>query len=435
MRQLIELNISAEAQKAGTSESFRVGVRNAKGEEPAEIALYGEIGNPFEAADAGSVGQFLRQNKGRDVNVRINSMGGLAYDGITIHNALVNHDGKVTTIIEGMAGSAASIIAMAGSPVQMYENAHLFIHRALMMAIGNVDAMEEAQTWLQKVDDAIARTYKAKTSKALDKIHEMMRGKLDGTMFTAKEAVEQRFADQIISLKTGQATAAVPNFRPEAETRLHSVEAARAARIRSRRELFVPSGVAASAPVPRLPKAAGGPMYDVGDMVQVMEDGAPVGSGEIRSAMLGYMYGVMQADGTMLEDCCEDDLMPMGEEMARARGIVNTVPQNPPGGNGTGVDGTWNKLALQDFTDQSWTALSDTERTRIGKYFAWYPNLTDFGNLHLGHHYPPNHANAGKPSLAGVRNALARLNQVQGMSAQDRDRAQAHLQAHLANQE
>lgn len=261
MRSLIDINLSAEAQKAGTSDSFKVGVKNAKDDEAAEIVLYGEIGNPWEAADARSVGEFLRGNRGKDVNVRINSMGGLAYDGITIHNALLAHDGKVTTIVEGMAGSAASIIAMAGDPVQMYENAHLFIHRALLIAIGNRDSMEEAMTWLDKVDDAIARTYKAKTGKALDKIHELMRGKVDGTMFTAREAVAMKFADQIVSLKDGTAKASLSdtmqelrdsasktaatlaelNLRPEAESRLRFVESARAERIRSRRELFVPA--------------------------------------------------------------------------------------------------------------------------------------------------------------------------------------------------
>lgn len=209
MRQYIDVTLSAEAQKAASSEAFAVGVKNAKGDDPAEIALYGEIGNPWDIADARSVSAFLRENKGKAVNVRINSMGGLAYDGITIHNALVAHDGPVTTIIEGMAGSAASIIAVGGDPVQIYENAHLFIHRAQMVAIGNVDAMNEAIAWLNKVDDAIARTYKAKTGKAFDKIMAMMRGSMDGTVMTAKEAVELKFADQVISLKTGAAKNAI----------------------------------------------------------------------------------------------------------------------------------------------------------------------------------------------------------------------------------
>lgn len=245
MRNLIDVTLSSEAQKAASSESFIVGLKNAKDDEPAEIALYGEIGNPWEASDARSVSAFLRENKGRPVNVRINSMGGLAYDGITIHNALVAHDGDVTTIIEGMAGSAASIIAMAGSPVQIYENAHLFIHRAQMIAIGNADAMQEAIAWLGKVDDAIIRTYKAKTGKAYDKIAEMMRGKLDGTVMTAREAVDMKFADQVVSLKTGTAKNDVAGIaetlRAEGERRLVSIEAARAERIRSRRAFFAPS--------------------------------------------------------------------------------------------------------------------------------------------------------------------------------------------------
>lgn len=243
MRSLIDISLSAEAQAAGMSEAFKVGVKNAKGDEPAEMCLYGTIGDPWEQCDARSVGQFLRDNKGRDVVVRINSMGGLAYDGIVVFNSLRAHDGKVTTVIEGMAGSAASVIAMAGEPVRMYENAHLFIHRALLMAVGNISVMEEAATWLSKVDDAIARTYKSKTGRALDKLHEMMRGKVDGTMMTAKEAVDMKFADEIISLKTGEAKTKndAPDFAGEIQARVQHVEALRAERIRSRRELFTPA--------------------------------------------------------------------------------------------------------------------------------------------------------------------------------------------------
>lgn len=245
-RQLIEIFLSAKAQEAASQKSFRVGVRNAKGDEPAELVLYGEIGDAWQAMDAGSVGQFLKANKGKAVNVRINSPGGLAYDGITIHNALLRHDGKVTTIIEGMAGSAASIVAMSGNPVQMYENASLFIHRASVVAIGNSDVMDEAKGWLDKIDDAIARTYKAKTGKSMDKITAQMKGKVDGTVFTAAEALKDRYVDEVLSLKQGEKAKAVtrsnPNaLREEAEQRLQNIEVARAERIRSRRELFVPA--------------------------------------------------------------------------------------------------------------------------------------------------------------------------------------------------
>lgn len=246
MRELIQVNLSAEGQKAASSETFRVGFKNAKEDEPAELAIYGEIGNEYEQSDARSVGAFLRANKGKPVTVRLNSPGGLAYDGITIHNALLAHDMPVKCVVEGMAASAASIIAMAGNPLQMYENAQLMIHRASVIAIGNRDTMADAIDWLDRIDDSIARTYKAKTGIALEKIKSMMRGKMDGTVFTAREAKEAGFIDEVLTLKNDKPPCPMgPNtaLRQEAEARLRHVEGARLSRIRSRRELFTPAGM------------------------------------------------------------------------------------------------------------------------------------------------------------------------------------------------
>ncbi len=354
MRQLIDINLSTEAQNAASSQAFRVGVKNAKGDEPAELAIYGEIGNEYEQSDARSVGAFLRANKGCPITVRLNSPGGLAYDGITIHNALLAHDGPVKCVVEGLAASAASVIAMAGQPLQMYENAQLMIHRASVIAIGNRDMMSDAIDWLDKIDESIARTYRAKTGKALDKIMTLMKGKVDGTIFTAREAKEAGFCDEVLTLKNGKESASAGSeFRSEAEDRLRYVESARLQRIRSRRDFF--------------PSLA--------------------------------------------------------------------VPENPPNGHGTGVAGEWSKLREEDFSDKGWGSMSDGDRSHASKYFAYYSNLTDFGNLHLGHHFPPNHASSGRPSLDGVRSALSRLDQVEGMSAQDRERAKAHLDAHMPKEE
>jgi len=216
--------------------------KDAAGTEPAEISLYGEIGDPFSGSDASTFGRFMRANKGKPINVRINSPGGHVYDGITIHNALVQHDAAVTTIIEGMAGSAASIIAMAGNPVQIYDNANVFVHRASVVAIGNTDVMEEARQWLDKIDEGIVNTYKAKTGLPKDKIKAHMRGKSDGTIFTAKEAKASGYVDQIVPLreKTAKASAST-ELRTEAERELASLEFQRAERIKARRDLFAPA--------------------------------------------------------------------------------------------------------------------------------------------------------------------------------------------------
>src|SRR5690606_33657918 len=93
-----------------------------------EVVFHGIVGDDLEGMDSPSIISALGKAKGRPINVRINSPGGLAFDGIAIYNALVQHDAPVTTTIESLAGSAASIVAMAGDTVRIAENARFFAH-------------------------------------------------------------------------------------------------------------------------------------------------------------------------------------------------------------------------------------------------------------------------------------------------------------------
>lgn len=204
MLEFIECLLSAEARDANAAAAkvpLFIGAKNATDKEPAELVLYGEVGNPYEQMDAGSVGRFLRANKGAPVTIRINSYGGSAYDGLTIRNALAQHDGKTTSIIEGIAGSAASIIAIGAQRVKMFENATYFIHEASVLVAGNKRMTREATSWLEKLDEAIARTYKAKTGKPIDKLLKLMQGEMDGTNFSAAEALAEKFIDEVLPLK------------------------------------------------------------------------------------------------------------------------------------------------------------------------------------------------------------------------------------------
>jgi hypothetical protein len=107
-----------------------------------------------------------------------------------------------------------------------------------------------------------------------------------------------------------------------------------------------------------------------------------------------------------------------------------TVPGNPSGGSGDGTEGTWSKLKLSDFTDKDWGDLSAAEKGNIKKYFAWHPGTVEtFADLKLGHHFASGD-DAGKASLNGVRNALARANQVDGIG-DELERVMTHLRAHL----
>lgn len=165
----------------------------AKGKEAAEIFIYDEIGlGGITAKD------FIRDLKAlgevKNLTVRINSYGGEIFDGLAIFNALSRHKAVVTVIIDGIAASIASVIAMAGDKVVMPDNAFIMIHRAWGMVMGNTEDMEEWAETLAKFDQSIARAYQRKSGQALEEIEKLMTAE---TWLTAQEAKALGFADEI----------------------------------------------------------------------------------------------------------------------------------------------------------------------------------------------------------------------------------------------
>lgn len=160
-----------------------------------EIVLYGTVGalDFFEDGfTAREVVSALAQVKGKDISVRINSGGGIADEGVAIYNSLVNHRGDVTVYVDGMAASAASIIAMAGSKVVMRTGSVMMIHDPLMIAMGNAGDMDKAKQALDAIADSMADIYAAKTGKKPEEMRADMRGEL---WLTPSEAKAQGFAD------------------------------------------------------------------------------------------------------------------------------------------------------------------------------------------------------------------------------------------------
>lgn len=173
-----------------------------------ELNIFKKIGSASNMFDqdgvtAESVVKFLNENKGKDVIVHINSPGGLAFDGIVIFNALKDHGTNITTIIEGMAGSAAGFIAMVGDKVIMQENAQLMFHRGNGVAMGNRDDFMDTVEFLDRLDLSIAKTIAARSKATVEEVQAFMKGegKKDGTFFTAAEALEHGFIDEIIPLE------------------------------------------------------------------------------------------------------------------------------------------------------------------------------------------------------------------------------------------
>lgn len=164
---------------------------------PAEdLRLDGQIG--WDWWSEGVTGSWVRDELSRrtgDLTVWLNSPGGDVIEGSQIYTALREYPGHVTICVDGLAASAASVIAMAADELCMSPTAYLMIHRASTFAMGNVDDMDEAQRELQAVDEGICEAYRLKTGMSRNKIMQMMQ---DETWLNAAAAVKLGFADRML---------------------------------------------------------------------------------------------------------------------------------------------------------------------------------------------------------------------------------------------
>lgn len=130
-----------------------------------------------------------------DVTVDIASDGGDVFAASEIYTLLKKYSGKVTVNIEGLAASAASVIAMAGDQINISPTAQIMIHKAWGTIDGNSDDFAHQATVLSGIDESIAAAYEAKTGmKQTDLLHLMSQE----TWLTAQEAVDKGFADEIM---------------------------------------------------------------------------------------------------------------------------------------------------------------------------------------------------------------------------------------------
>ena len=127
-----------------------------------------------------------------DIRVRLNSGGGIATDGSAIHSALEAHKGKVEIVVEGVAASAASVIAMAADRLIMATGAVLMIHDPALVTWGNAAAHAKSIEQLDRLGDSFADIYADKTGKPVAEMRDLMRAE---TWMTAQEAVDAGFAD------------------------------------------------------------------------------------------------------------------------------------------------------------------------------------------------------------------------------------------------
>ncbi len=137
----------------------------------------------------------LKSANGQDIDVYINSGGGIVDSGSEIYSRLKEYQGNVTVKIVGLAGSAASVIAMSGDKVMMSPTGRIMIHNSSILNNSNKEEMESYIERLKVTDSSIADSYQLKTGLPKEKILEMMKKE---TWMGAKEALSNNFIDEIM---------------------------------------------------------------------------------------------------------------------------------------------------------------------------------------------------------------------------------------------
>ncbi|EGK59194.1 head maturation protease, ClpP-related [Centipeda periodontii] len=130
-----------------------------------------------------------------DIDLWINSPGGDCYAAAQIYNMLMEYPGEVTVKIDGIAASAASVVAMAGSTVEISPLGMLMIHNPMTVSIGDTHEMERTITFLAEIKESIINAYEIKTGLSRAKISRLMDAE---TWMNAKKAVELGFADSVL---------------------------------------------------------------------------------------------------------------------------------------------------------------------------------------------------------------------------------------------
>ncbi|MBQ6983033.1 MAG: Clp protease ClpP [Synergistaceae bacterium] len=171
----------------------------AKSDTEAEILFYDYISD-FDDDEwgvmsaKGLINKIKALGNIKNITLRINSVGGDVFQAQAMYNYLKSHPANITVRIDGLAASAASVVAMAGNKIIMPSNALLMIHNPAGGVYGEAEDMRETAEILDKIRDTIANVYIAKTGLEREKVIAMMDSE---TWLDATEAHELKFCDEV----------------------------------------------------------------------------------------------------------------------------------------------------------------------------------------------------------------------------------------------
>jgi ATP-dependent protease ClpP protease subunit len=158
--------------------------------ETAEIHIFDYIGE-WGVTARGFVNE-LKAITASNIDLHINSPGGSVIDGVAIQNALKQHPANVTTYIDGLAGSIASIIALAGDQISIADNAYVMIHNPSSVVLGEASDMRKEADVLDKMANGAASDYAKRMNITIEEARALMDAE---TWYLGQEAVDAGYAD------------------------------------------------------------------------------------------------------------------------------------------------------------------------------------------------------------------------------------------------
>lgn len=158
----------------------------------ATLRIYDEIS--YWGVSAEDLANELAAIDAAEIEVQISSPGGDAFDGLAIYNALRIHPARITTRVDGLAASAASVIVQAGDHRVIVQSAQLMIHEAWGYTVGTADEMRQFADVLEQQNEVMAEIYATRSGGDIEHIRQMMAAE---TWFTDQKALDEGLVDEI----------------------------------------------------------------------------------------------------------------------------------------------------------------------------------------------------------------------------------------------
>jgi ATP-dependent protease ClpP protease subunit len=349
---------------------------------PTQLHIYDEIG--YFGVSAKDLIRDLADVNG-PIELHLNSPGGEVHEGIAIYNTLMSRN-DVTVMIDGIAASIASVIAMAGNPILIARTAQMMVHDGYAMAIGSAQDFRDQAEVLDKASSLIASVYADHTGKPLGYWREIMKAE---TWYDSQEAIDSGLADRFI---------------PSSQTR-HTTDH----RVDDRWNLGAafrtqPATDAATVPYVGEHQARHLPMTGTHT-----HDHAAHGDGDADD-------GIHGGDGPHTHNNDSDHNHPGqhphgGHSSSAQNRLTNTIDNS-----------TWDASRAMSAAATADSPAAAYKAICAGKR-SGDPDAQD--SWALPHHYRP----GGPPNVHGVEAALRRIGETKGLT--NEDAARSHLEAHM----